>query len=250
VALTPQNTDTFMREVDDAVREDALRGFLSRYGKPLLAAIVLGLAGFAGWLYWQSAQDGAAGARGMEFSRALDNFEQGRPKAAGRAVDALASGDSPGYRAAALMLQGNAAAAEGNLQLAATRFGSVANDANMPQELRDMALLRQTLVAYDTLEPETVVARLRRIVADPTNGVFPSAAELTALAELRRNNTRRAGQLFLQISRAENASDSLKSRATQMAGMLGVDAIADDEDEEDGQAAAAPAANDQPATKE
>jgi hypothetical protein len=245
VALTPQNSDTFMREVDDAVREDALRSFLRRFGKPLIAAVVLGLGGLAAWLYWQSAQASEAGRQGQDFSRALDTFEQGRPKAAATAVAGLARGDAPGYRAAALMVQGNAAAAEGNVQLAATRFGSVANDQSVPQELRDMALIRQTLVEFDRLQPETVVARLRRIVADPANGAFPAAAELTALAEMQRGNNRRAGQLFLQISRADNVADSLKSRATQMAGMLGVDAVVDD----DAQQSRA-AANDQPATKE
>jgi hypothetical protein len=62
---------------------------------------------------------------------------------------------------------------------------------------------------------------------------------------MQRGNNRRAGQLFLQISRADNVADSLKSRATQMAGMLGVDAVVDD----DAQQSRA-AANDQPATKE
>lgn len=242
MALTPQNSETFMREVGDAVREDAVRTFLSRFGKPLLAVVILGLAGFAGWLWWQGAQAQASDALGRQFSGALDKFEQSRPKAAATAADALAKGDNPGYRAAALMLQGNAAAAEGNTQLAATRFGAVARDANVPQELRDMALLRQTLVEFDTLTPAAVVARLRAIVADPDNGVFASAAELTALAEMRRNNNQRAGALFLQISRVENVADSLKSRAVQMAGMLGVDAVPDAEPDNDDAA--------MPATKE
>jgi hypothetical protein len=246
VALSPQNSDTFMREVDDAVREDALRGFLSRFGKPLLAAIILGLAGFAGWLYWQSAQADTANEQGRTFSGILDSFEEGRPKAASTAANDLARGDNAPYRAAALMLQGNAAEAEGNVAVAAARFASVANDEDVPRELRDLALVRQTLVQFDTLEPEAVVARLRRIVADRENGAFPSAAELTALAELRRNNRERAGQLFLQISRATNVSDSLKNRATQMAGMLGVDAIEDRDDEGEDR----PAATNQPATKE
>lgn len=246
MALSPQNSDTFMREVDEAVREDRLKSFLARFGLPLIAATLAGLAGLAGWLWWQSAQAGQAAERGGRFSAALDSFEQDRPKAAARAADPLAKGDAPGYRAAALMLQGSAAEAEGNVQIAVARYGAVANDADVPQALRDMALVRQTLVEFDTLQPEAVVARLRRIVADPDNGVFPSAAELTALAEYRRNNFRRAGELFRQISRADNVADSLRSRAVQMAGMLGVDAV--ESDEAEAGAGADDAA--QPATKE
>lgn len=243
MALTPQNSDTFMREVDEAVREDRLKTFLGRFGVPLLGITITGLAGLAGWLWWQSAQTAEAAEHGARFSAALDSFEQERPKAAATAADALAEGDAPGYRAAALMLQGSAAETEGNVQIAVARYGAVANDAAAPQELRDMALVRQTLVEFDRLEPETVVARLRRIVADPENGVFPSAAELTALAEYRRRNFRRAGELFRQISRADNVAGSLQSRAVQMAGMLGVDAVETDGDSDNNDAA-------QPATKE
>jgi hypothetical protein len=243
VALSPQNTETFMREVDDAVRDDRLKTFLGRFGVPLLSVTIAGLAGFAGWLWWQGAQTNEANARGARFSAVLDTFDQQRPKAAATAADPLAKGDAAGYRAAALMLQGSAAEVDGNIPIAVARFGAVANDGRVPQELRDMALVRQTLVEFDTLEPETVVARLRRIVADPNNGVFPSAAELTALAEYRRNNFRRAGELFRQISRADNVSESLKRRAVQMAGMLGVDAVETDDTNADNDAA-------QPATKE
>ena len=240
MALTPQDKDVFMREVDEAVREDRLKTFLGRFGVPLLGATLLGLGGFAGWLWWQGAQTAEAADLGGRFSAALDSFEQERPKAAATAAETLAKGDDPGYRAAALMLQGSAAELDGNIRIAATRYGAVANDGDVPQELRDMALLRQTLVEFDALEPETVIARLRRIVADPENGLFPSAAELTALAEYRAGNFRRSGELFRQITRAENVAEPLKRRAVQMAGMLGVDAAEPDSD----------ATADQPATKE
>ena len=240
MALTPQDKDIFMREVDEAVREDRLKSFFGRFGVPLLAVTVLGLAGFAGWLWWQGAQTAEAATRGGTFSAALDSFEAQRPKAAATAAEALAKGDAPGYRAAALMLQGSAAEAEGNIRLAATRYGAVANDTDVPQELRDMALVRQTLVEFDTLEPETVIARLRRIVSEPENGVFPSAAELTALAEYRAGNFRRAGELFRQVAQAEDVAEPLQRRATQMAGMLGVDANPPESGDD----------ADQPATKE
>jgi hypothetical protein len=249
VALSPQNNEAFMREVDDAVREDALRDFMARFGKPLLAAVFLGLAGLAGWLWWQSAQANDAGALGAQFSGALDRLDGGRPKAAATAAEPLAKGDNASYRAAALMLQGTTAAAEGNNRLAATRFGAVANDTANPRELRDVALLRQTLVEFDTLPPETVVARLRSIVANPENGVFPSAAELTALAEMRRNNNRRAGELFRQIARNPQTPEPLKARAVQMAGMLGFDAV-ETPDAPDRGAAAQRSSSREPATKE
>ena len=235
MALPPGNPDTFIREVDDAVRADLLQDFGARFGKPLIALIIAVLLGLGGWLFWQNRSEAAAGDLGTSFNSALDNFAQSRPKAAVTAAEALAKGDNATYRALALMLQGNAAAAQGDMATAAAKFALVAADADVDQGLRDTALLRQMLALYDTAEPATVIARLRHLVATP-GPAFASAAELTALAELKRGNDRAAGELFKRIAEADDVPEGLKSRAVQMAGMLGVDAIEDDD------AAAAPTA--------
>ncbi len=82
MALPPGNPDTFIREVDDAVRADLLQNFGARFGKPLIALIVVGLLALAGWLFWQSRSDSAAGDLGASLNASLDNFAQNRPKAA------------------------------------------------------------------------------------------------------------------------------------------------------------------------
>lgn len=228
MALPPGNPETFMREVDDAVRADRLQDFAARFGKPLIALVIAGLIALAGWLYWQSRTEGSSGELGTSLSGALEAMGQGRPKAAAAAADVLAKGDSATYRALALMVQGNAAAAQGDLRGAAAKFGSVAANPDVDQTLRDTALLRQMLAEYETIEPGTLIARLRHLVATP-GPAFASAAELTALAELKRGNDRAAGLLYKRIAESGNVADSLKSRATQMAGMLGVDAVASED---------------------
>lgn len=238
MALPPGNPDTFMREVDDAVRADVARDFAQRFGKPLIALVIAALLGLAGWLFWQSRTDDSSGELGTSLSSALDTMGQGRPKAAATAADALAKGDNPTYRALALMVQGNAAAAQGDLRGAAAKFGLVAANTEVDQTLRNTALLRQMLAEYETIEPGTLIARLRHLVATP-GPAFASAAELTALAELKRGNASAAGLLYKRIAETENVPDSLKSRAVQMAGMLGVDAVIDEDN--DAAASSAPA---------
>lgn len=225
MALQPSNPDTFVREVDDAVREDRMRTFLFRFGRPLIALVVLGLIAFGGWLFWQNYSAGQAGLHGRQLSAAIDTLSQNRPKAASAEADALARGDDQTYRALALMVQANAAQSQNQPAIAAARFGTIANDSRIDPALRHVALLRQTLVEMDTLPPATVIARLRALVARP-GPAFASAAELTALAELKRGNDRAAGLLYKRIAEAPGVPDSLKSRAVQMAGMLGVDAVA------------------------
>lgn len=242
MALPPGNPDTFVREVDDAVRADRLQEFGRRFGKPLIALLVVGLLAFGGWLYWNTHRDASAGALGTTLNGAIDSLAQGRPKAATSAAEPLAKGNDPTYRALALMVQGNAALSQGDMQGASAKFATVAADASIDQALRDAALLRQMLADYDRIQPATLIARLRHIVARPDSPAFASAAELTALAELKRGNDAAAGALFKRIADSDNAPESLKSRAVQMAGMLGVDAVPDADNRP---AAPAPARNEE-----
>ncbi len=51
--------DTFLREVDEAVRQDKYKQLWDRYGiHALIAAVVIigGVAGYKGWIYWQEKQ--------------------------------------------------------------------------------------------------------------------------------------------------------------------------------------------------
>lgn len=224
MALPPSNPDTFMQEVDDAVRADRLQSFVSRYGRALIALAVVAFIAFAGWLWWQNDQAAKAGINGRHFSMALDTLGQGRPKAAAEQFQPIVQDGPATYRALALMAQANAALAQDDARGAAAKFGLVANDSAVDQPIRDAALLRQTLVEFDLLEPAAVIARLRNLVARPGPS-FANAAELTALAELKRGNDQAAGQLYKRITDAPDVPESLKSRALQMVSLLGADAV-------------------------
>jgi hypothetical protein len=47
---------------------------------------------------------------------------------------------------------------------------------------------------------------------------------MTAIAHLRANRRDLAGTMFGQIAKAEDVPESIRQRAVQMAGLLGVDA--------------------------
>lgn len=224
MALPPSNPDTFMQEVDDAVRADRLQSFARNYGRWLIGLVVVGFLAFAGWLWWQNDQANKAGVTGRNFSMALDTMAQGRPKTATQQMQPIVNDGSPAYRALALMVQGNAALAENDVRGAVAKFGLVANDSSIDQPLRDAALLRQTLVEFDLMQPAAVIARLRNLVSRPGPS-FASAAELTALAELKRGNDRAAGQLYKRITETPGVPESLKSRAIQMVTLLQADVV-------------------------
>lgn len=221
--------EVLLREIDDAVREDQYLEFARSYGRPLLGLLVAGLVAFGGYLFWDSQNEAELEADSERLVAALDQAEAGNLDSADAAVQALAAESSGGARAAALLTQAGIAMDAGRTAEAVEIFAAVAANEDTPPALRDLALIREVSASFDTRDPADVIAKLEPL-AVPGNPWFGSAGELVAMAYREQGNTARAGTLFGEIARSDDVPDSLRERARQMAGLLGVDAI-DDVDE-------------------
>jgi hypothetical protein len=233
LALTPTDKragsdEAFLREVDDAVRASDLSSFWTRYGRWLLALLVAGLLAFGGWIFYQQQQQAAADKQSEEFVDAMDKLRAGQDKEARAKLATLAKADQPGYRAMAQMVEANLLGEDGKTKEAIAIYVKVAGDSSLPQTFRDLALIRQTSAEFDTLAPQAVVDRLKPL-ATPGHAWFGSAGELTALAYLKMGKDNLAGPIFAQIAKQEGAPQTLRSRAQQMAGALGIDTVQLDE---------------------
>jgi hypothetical protein len=233
LALTPTDKragsdEAFLREVDDAVRASDLSNFWTRYGRWLLAAIVAGLLAFGGWIVYQNIQQSAADKQSEQFVDAMDKLRAGQAKEGRAKLAKLFKAEQPGYRAMALMVEGNLLGEEGKTKDAIAIYAKVAKDSSLPQTFRDLALIRQTSAEFDTLAPQTIVDRLKPL-ATPGHAWFGSAGELTALAYMKMGKDNLAGPIFAKIAKQEGVPQSLRSRAQQMAGALGIDTVQVDE---------------------
>jgi hypothetical protein len=229
LALTPTNKrdatdEAFLREVDDAVRAGDLENFWKRYGRWLLAAIIIGLLAFGGYIYWSNQKQAAADAVSKAFLGATEKLEKGDQKGAVADFVKLAKADQPAYRAMAQIMIANVAAGDGDIAKAVAEYAKVAKDDSLPQAYRDMALIRQTATEFDALPPQKVIDRLKPL-AKPDHPWFGSAGEMTAIAYMKLGKPNMAGPIFAQIAKQENMPETLRSRAQQMAGSLGVDAV-------------------------
>ena len=218
--------DVFMREVDEALREDQLKTALTRYGVIAGIAVVALLLALGGWLWWREHQQAVAGEQGETYMVALDQVEAGQLAPANAALHPLANGGPAGTRAAALLMQAGIAAEQGRKAEAAKLYNQVATDSAMPQPYRDLATIRDVAINFDSLAPEAVIARLKPL-AVPGNPWFGSAGELVGAAYLKQGKNDLAGPLFAQIAKDPNVPETLRTRTRQMSGLLGVDAIVD-----------------------
>ena len=118
---------------------------------------------------------------------------------------------------------------QGETARAVEIYSQIAADEETPQALRDLALLREVATNYDERDPEEVIAKLKDL-AVPGSTFFGSAGELVAIAHLEAGNRAEAGTLFSTIAKDESLPETLRSRARQMTGQLGVDVVEDVEE--------------------
>lgn len=218
--------EILMREIDEAVRQDDTQEFFKKYGVMLGAVVGLGLLGFAGYLGWDYMSEQGLEEQSETLVAALDQSQAGDFAAASATAAELANSSEAGPRTAARFMQAAAALEQDDLATAVKMFGQIASDESAPPALRDLALIREVATNFDDRDPAEVVEKLKRL-AVPGNAFFGSAAEMTAIAQLEMGKRAEAGALFAAIAKDEEQPETLRSRARQMAGLLGVDAIED-----------------------
>lgn len=223
MALPPQTNEAFLREVNEQVRLDTATQFWKRWGIALVGALLAVLLAFAGYLWWQNDRTARAGVEGETMSLALDDLSAGRVAKAEGELAKLSSSSVPGYKAAAKLALAASKLGKGDNKGAATDFATVAADTSIAQPYRDLATVRQVAAAFDTMPPAEVVAKLKPL-AVAGKPFFGSAGEMSAIAMMKMNQQRQAGAIFAALAKDEGVPESIRSRAVQLAGVLGVDA--------------------------
>ncbi|WP_150290787.1 tetratricopeptide repeat protein [Sphingobium estronivorans] len=223
MALTPQNSEAFMREVDEAVRQDQLLTFWQRFGRWIVGLVILGLVAFGGWLYWQHYTKTQSQAVSEKMDQVIATAVGGGTPDA-KELDALTQASQPGYRASALLVKAGTAARKGDSKAAIASYKAMASDSSLDQPYRDLALIRQTTLEFESLQPQQVVDRLKPLAVEGAPW-FGSAGELVAIAYMKMRKNDLAGPLFAAMAKDRNVPQSIRSRARQMAGLLGVDAV-------------------------
>ena len=225
MALPPDSSDTFLREVDENLRRDQLRDMAKKYGWLLIAGLVLFLGAVGGLLYWQERQRAQAAEKSEVLAQVYTDIGAGKLANVPQRLDTLAGEGKGAVRASALFTRAAVALEQNDRSTAITQYRQIAGDEDLPTAYRDLAQIRGTALEFDSLKPEQVIARLEPL-AKPGNPWFGSAGELTAMAMIKQGKRNQAGRLFAAIAADRQVPDSIRARSVQIAGTLGVDASA------------------------
>ena len=226
MALKPTDNETFYREVDEELRRDQLLGYWKRYGKLAIAGVVLFVAAIGAIIWWTNQRELKAGERGETLVTALEDVSTGKVASAQTKLDQLASSGVVGYRVASLLTQVDMASDGNQPDKAVGLLRQIQSDTSLPQPYRDLATVRMTALQFDKLPPQEVVSRLKPLAVSGAPW-FGSAGEMVAVSYIKLNQPQEAGKLFAAIAKDGKVPETLRTRAAQMAGSLGVDALPD-----------------------
>jgi hypothetical protein len=180
-AAPSREDEVLIREIDEAVREDALYAFMRDHGIKVLGGVLALLAALGGYMIWDHYAEKNLETQSETVISALDLAEKNDFKSASEKVAGLLGDDSsPGARAAARFIQAAAALEAGDKTKASGLYKQIAADPTTPPALRDMARVREVSINYDTMKPAAVIAQLKDL-AVPGNPYFGSAGELVAM---------------------------------------------------------------------
>ena len=224
MALTPQTNEAFFREVEDEVRRARVEKAARRYGVIAVVIVLLALAAFGGSLWWRSHQQTVAGEQGEKLVAAMSALSSGRDDDARKGLQAIVDANAKGYAPLARLLQADMLVKNDKPAEAAADFMKIAQDGTVPQQIRDVALLRGTTLDFDKLPPAEVVNRMKPL-AVPGNPWFGSAGELTGIAYIKLNQPQQASALFVAITKDKTVPRSLRARVAQLAADLGAEPV-------------------------
>ena len=211
--------DSFLREVDEAVRQERYKKLWDQYGVyalGLAALIVAGVAAYKGWAYWQERQAQAAGAKFSEALTMLDGADATRAK---DVLALLAEEGPPGYRVLARFQRAAAEAKAGDIDKAVADYDALASDSSVDEILRGHATLQAAALRLDKADYAEMERRLKDLAEGNSAWRF-SARELLGLSAYRLNDMREAEKQFSALVGDQGTPPNLRERADMMLALI------------------------------
>jgi hypothetical protein len=202
------------REVDEEVRREQLQKLWDRYQNLFIAAVVLVILGVAGWRgydYWQTKK---AMESGSAFEEAVTLSEGGKHAESESAFAKIAASGTPSYRNLSRMRRA-AELADTDPKAAITAYNAIAADTSAGPVLQDLAALRVGSLQIDQGATADAVKRLEPLAA-AERPFRHSAREMLALAAWRSGNAAEAKRWSDMITTDPQTPPATRSRVEML----------------------------------
>jgi hypothetical protein len=217
-------SDSFIQEVDEGLRQDRMLAIAKRYGPWLIGLFAVFILALGGWQWWESYQTRSAREHAAEFAAAQAMArqaiaQQGDLGPAKAEFERLAGEGPRTYRTMARMERAALLAIEGDLEAALAEFDAAAESASDPS-MRESAQIRAAYIAAETQDFAALRTRLQPLI-DSDSRVSYLARELLAIEAWEAGERALARETLQELTLAFEAPDTVRQRAQVALGVLG-----------------------------
>jgi hypothetical protein len=202
------------QEIDDEVRRERFLQFWQRYQVLILGAavlIILGVAGWRGYLWWETRNAAEAGAK---FEAAMTLATDGKHAEAEKAFAAIGKTGSGSYRTLARLRAASELAAS-DRAAAVKLYDSIAADSSVQSTFRELARLHGAMLLLDTAKFSDMKERLEPL-ASASQPFHHTARELLAFAAWRVGDTAALKKWVEAIVTDPQSPSGTRSRAEML----------------------------------
>jgi hypothetical protein len=212
-------TDTFVQEVDESLRQDRALSLARQYGPVLLAGAVALILGLIGWQWWQAHRLDSARTQSEAYAAAQELAQANNLDAAKAEFERL-SGEGPDvYRVMARMEHAAVLQVQGDLDGALREFDAAAESARDPL-MRETAQLRAALIAAETQDFDAVQTRLQPLIGSETR-ISYLARELLGIEAWEAGQNDLARDTLENLTLAFDAPEAVRQRAQFALSVIG-----------------------------
>jgi len=206
------------REIDEELRRDNLLKLWQRYGKHVIAVVVVLLVIAGGIAAWRDHQESERRAQGARYTAALALARDGKDAEAAKRF-ALLTQEGGGYSLLAAFEQAELLAKGGDEKGAAEAYERIAANPAVEPQFRDLAVLLSVMHALPGSDTGSIIERLKPLTV---NGQpwRASALDLTAAAKLKSGDRNGALAIYKELADDLSAPQGLRARAAELAAAL------------------------------
>ncbi len=212
--------DNLFKEIDEDLRQQRYTILWKKYNKFIIGtafALVIAVASIKGWEAYNLNRKSAESSL---LTSALKLINGEKPGNAIPILDKLDKEGSVGYSILAKFNKAAILSKTGNKKDASASYLSIAEDNNIEKVFRDMALIMSAQLGLENTDSAIFIDKLSKII-DGKNAWRHSAKELSALFAHKSGDTPKTLKLYKELSDDATAPPGIRSRAAEMAAILG-----------------------------
>lgn len=212
-------TDSFVHEVDESLRQDRVMGFLRKWGLYIIAVFVAIILAVVAWQAWRAYSTEQARGAAEAYAAAQALAREGDLDAAKSAFEPLLDTGPQVYRAMARAEYAAVLQAQGDLEGALAAFDQAAEQASDPV-MRMSAQMRAAYIAADTGDFAALQTRLTPLIESETRFSY-LARELLAIEAWEAGENDLARDTLESLTLAFDAPEALRQRAQIALSVIG-----------------------------